>query len=100
RTGYVNHTVTNTTSQFGLKLDLDFLTKGLDLTGVFAYQTNSVGSLRTGQDYERWVRTEDWNELDFIKKGSNVNSPLAYSKGHSYYYNLTYHADFTYNREF
>src|SRR5690554_303579 len=62
RTGYVNHTVTNITSQFGLDLDLDFLTKGLNLTGIFAYQTNSVGSLRTTQDYERWVRTDNLDE--------------------------------------
>ena len=100
RTGYVNHTVTNTTSQFGLNLDLDFLTKGLDLTGIFAYQTNSVGSLRTTQDYERWVRTDDWDELSFTKKGGEVNSPLSYSKGHSFYYHLTYHSALNYKRDF
>jgi TonB-linked SusC/RagA family outer membrane protein len=100
RTGYVNHTVTNTTSQFGLELDMDFLTKGLDLTGIFAYQTNSVGSLRTTQDYERWVRTDDWDELSFTKKGAQINSPLAYDKGHSFYYHLTYHSALNYNREF
>lgn len=100
RTGYVNHTVTNTTSQFGLNLDLDFLSKGLDLTGIFAYQTNSVGSLRTTQDYERWVRSDNWEELSFVKKGSEVNSPLAYSKNHSFYYHLTYHSALNYQRDF
>lgn len=100
RSGYVNHTVTNTTSQFGLTLDLDFLTPGLDLTGVFAYQTNSVGSLRTTQDYERWVRTDDWEELNFVKKGSEVNSPLAYSKSHSFYYHLSYQTALNYQRQF
>jgi len=100
RTGYVNHTVTNITSQFGLDLDLDFLTKGLNLTGIFAYQTNSVGSLRTTQDYERWVRTDNLDELSFTKKGAEINSPLAYSKGHSYYYHITYHGAANYDREF
>jgi TonB-linked SusC/RagA family outer membrane protein len=100
RTGYVNHTVTNITSQFGLDLDMDFLTKGLNLTGIFAYQTNSVGSLQTTQDYERWVRTDNLDELSFTKKGSQINSPLAYAKRHSYYYHLTYHGALNYDREF
>jgi TonB-linked SusC/RagA family outer membrane protein len=100
RTGYVNHTVTNITSQFGLNQDLGFLTKGLNLTGTFSYQTNSVGSLRTTQDYERWVRTDDADALTFTKKGSQVNSPLAYSKGHAYYYHLTYNAALNYHRDF
>ena len=46
RSGYINHTVTNIVLQFGVDLDLDFVTKGLNLSGIFAYQTNSVGSLR------------------------------------------------------
>ena len=58
RTGYIRHTVTNITSQFGMDVDLGFLTKGLSVNGVFAYQTNSVGSLSTTQDYERYERTE------------------------------------------
>ncbi len=69
RTGYTRHTVTNIVSQFGLDLDMGFLTKGLNLTGTLAYQTNSVGSLSTKQDYERWVQTGD-SALTFIKKGS------------------------------
>lgn len=100
RTGYVRHTVTNITSQFGLNLDMGFLTKGLDLSGVLAYQTNAVGSLRTTQDYERWVRKDDPDKLSFIKKGSQINSPLAYSKGHLYYYHLTYNTALNYKRDF
>lgn len=100
RSGYMNHTVTNINSQFGLDLDMDFLTSGLSLSGVFAYQTNSVGSLKTLQDYERWVRTGDAGELSFQKIGSQVNSPLAYSKDHQYYYHLTYKTVLSYQRTF
>lgn len=100
RTGYINHTVTNTTSQFGLDLDMGFLTRGLNLTGIFAYQTNSVGSLRTTQDYERWLRNQESEELAFIKKGDELNTPLAYSKGHLFYYRLTYRATLDYQRDF
>ncbi|MGK6350059.1 SusC/RagA family TonB-linked outer membrane protein [Parapedobacter sp. DT-150] len=101
RSGYRNHTVTNITSQFGLNADLGFFTKGLTLTGLFAYQTNSVGSLNTLQDYERWQRrSENTTELEFFRKTENTNSPLAYSKGHSHYYHLTYNGVLSYQRTF
>ncbi len=100
RTGYYRHTVTNITSQFGFDLDMGFLTKGLNLKGVLAYQTNSVGSLGTTQDYERYVRTNDIDKLEFNKKGAQNNTPLAYSKSHGYYYHLTYNTSMTYSRDF
>jgi TonB-linked SusC/RagA family outer membrane protein len=100
RTGYWRHTVTNITSQFGLNLDMGFLTKGLNISGTLAYQTNSVGSLGTTQDYERWIRTDAADTLAFIKKGSQNDTPLAYRKGHSYYYHLTYNASANYQRDF
>ncbi len=100
RTGYIRHTVTNITSQFGLDLDMSFLTKGLNFTGVMAYQTNSVGSLSTTQNYERWVRTNDMDTLLFSKKGSETNSPLAYNKTHGFYYHLTYNAVLNYKRDY
>src|SRR3546814_18242068 len=81
RTGYINHTVTNTTSQFGLDMDMNFLTKGLNLEGIFAYQTNSVGILRTTQDYERWTRGRDQpGALAVDKKEGEQTTPLTYSK--------------------
>lgn len=101
RSGYVRHTVTNITSQFGLDLDMGFLTKGLNLTGVVAYQTNAVGSLSTTQDYERWTRDNTKpEELLFNRKGDQNNTPLAYGKGSSYYYHLTYNGALNYSRDF
>jgi TonB-linked SusC/RagA family outer membrane protein len=100
RSGYYRHTVTNITSQFGLDLDMGFLTKGLNLTGIMAYQTNAVGSLGTTQNYERWVRTNNADALVFTKKGSEINTPLAYGKTHSYYYHLTYNLAANYKRDF
>ncbi|RZM29398.1 MAG: SusC/RagA family TonB-linked outer membrane protein, partial [Pedobacter sp.] len=100
RTGYVRHTVTNITSQFGLDLDMGFLTKGLKLNGTMAYQTNSVGSLSTREDYERFIRSGANDTLAFIKKGDQNETPLAYSKTHSYYYHLTYNTALNYQRDF
>lgn len=100
RTGYTRATVTNITSQFGLDLDMSFLTKGLDFTGILAYQTNGVGVLNTTQDYERWIRTNNLDVLEFTKKGSETDSPLAYAKDQSFYYHLTYNAKLNYKRDF
>jgi TonB-linked SusC/RagA family outer membrane protein len=100
RSGYYRHTVTNITSQFGLNLDMSFLTRGLSVTGIMAYQTNAVGSLGTTQDYERWIRTDDETKLEFIKKGSQTDTPLSYGKSHSFYYHLTYNMAMNYQRDF
>jgi len=100
RSGYANNTVTNIYSQFGLNLDMGFITKGLSVSGVIAYQTNNVNSTFTTQNYERWIRSSDNDQLSFIKKGSETNTPLAYSKSSSFYYHLTYKGIVNYNRIF
>lgn len=101
RRGYRNHTVTNIVSQFGVNLDMSFFTQGLSASGLFAYQTNTVGSLNTLQDYLRMRRnTINWDELDFSSVGSNVNEPLTYSKSHSHYYHLSYQGQLNYLRLF
>lgn len=100
RSGYTNHTVTNIYSQFGLKLDLSFIAKGLSASGVIGYQTNNVNSTITSQDYERWMRSSDENELTFIKKGSETNTALDYSKNSTLYYHLTYKGILNYEKNF
>lgn len=100
RSGYYRHTVTNVTTQFGLDLDMSFLTKGLSASGLFAYQTNSVGSLATTQDYARFVRSDNLDSLSFSQLGAHINEPLKYSKSGSYYYHLSYKANLNYARTF
>ncbi|MFV0265756.1 MAG: SusC/RagA family TonB-linked outer membrane protein, partial [Draconibacterium sp.] len=100
RSGYRRHTVTNINAQVGLDLDMSFLTQGLSLSGIFAYQTNSVGSLSTTQDYERWVKKGDFDEFLFQIKGANNDTPLAYGKSSSYYYHLSVNSALNYNRNF
>lgn len=100
RAGYTRHTVTNIYSQFGLNLDMSFVTPGLKASGVVAYQTNAVNSLYTTKDYERWTRTDDPETLSFTKKGSNDNTTLSYGRGSSYYYHLTYKGLMDYQQKF
>ncbi len=100
RSGYTRYTVTNIYSQFGLNLDMNFLLPGLKASGIVAYQTNSVNGLLTTQNYERWVRSDDPDNLSFTKKGSNNNTTLAYEKSSSYYYHLTYKGLMDYQKDF
>ncbi|MCD2425063.1 SusC/RagA family TonB-linked outer membrane protein [Niabella pedocola] len=100
RSGYYRHTVTNVTSQFGVDVDLGFLTRGLSIDGLFAYQTNAVGSMSTTQDYERYTRSANLDTMAFSKLGTNANSPLVYGKTHSFYYHLSYKANLKYERAF
>lgn len=100
RSGYFEHIVANINAQAGLTLNMDFLTKGLSASGLMAYQTNSVNSTSTTQDFERYLKTKDASKLEFEKLGSNINSPLVYGKGSSFYYNLNLFANIDYNRTF
>jgi len=100
RSGYTRHTVTNIYAQFGMNFDLKFLTQGLKSSGVIAYQTNSVNSLYTTKNYERYVRTDDPTTLSFEKKGSDNNTTLSYGKGTGFYYHLTYKGKMDYKRNF
>jgi TonB-linked SusC/RagA family outer membrane protein len=100
RMGYINHTVTNIYAQFALKLDLGFLTEGLNLSGYAGYQTNSVNSQYTYQFFESWVRTPDYSVLEFTKYGTQENTSLAYSKNSSFYYNLNFKGMLDYRRKF
>lgn len=98
RSGYTSHVVTNIIAQAGLDLDMSFITKGLSLGGLMAYQTNSVNGLTTHQNFERWVRTDDPDKPEFIKKGSDANTPLSYGKGSSFYYNMNFFGNLNYKR--
>lgn len=100
RRGYFNHTVTNIAAQFGVNIDLDFITEGLDINGVFAYQTNSVGSYSSTQDYARVERIDDFYSLSFRPLGTNIDTPLSIGKGSSFYYHLTYIGKLNYERTF
>lgn len=101
RSGYTRSTSVNINSQLGFEFDMDFITKGLSVESTFAYQTYSIGDLHTTQNFERWIRdygVED--ELMFVKKGTDENTPLQYSKGSAFTYHLTSRNQLKYDRVF
>ncbi|WP_175628641.1 SusC/RagA family TonB-linked outer membrane protein [Bacteroides acidifaciens] len=100
RSGYVKSLSINITAQSGLNVDLSFLTKGLSIGGVMAYQTSTCNQTFTKQDFERYIRTKDMNGLYFTQQGSAANTPLVYSKASAMDYNLNLYANANYSRVF
>lgn len=100
RSGYAHWLRTNVRAQAGVTLDMDFLTPGLSLTGMMAYQTFVYNITYTRQEFARYVRSSDYNSLDFTKKGAEENTPLAYARGHHFFYNLNLLGHLNYSRRF
>lgn len=100
RMGYDQYTVTNIYAQFLPKLDLGFITRGLSVSGSYGYQTNAVKGLFTNRTYEGWIRTKNFEELEFQKYGTQVNSPLIIRSSTDFYYNLNYKGVVNYERRF
>lgn len=101
RSGYRTVIETNIIAQAGLKFDLDFLTKGLSVSGSMAYQTYVRNETGTNQSYRRLIREDDFSTLDnFIQYKTFENTPLSYGKGSLFFYYLNFLASVDYNRRF
>lgn len=100
RSGYSRILTTTIQAQAGVNLDLNFLTKGLSLTGLMAYQTYGTNVTNTHQDFERYVRHNDWTQLRFTKFKTYENTPLSYNKNSTFFYNLNLSARANYQRTF
>ena len=100
RSGYTKRTLTNIYAQFGLNLDMKFITPGLEASGILSYRTFSINALYTTKSYEKWIRTDDYDVLEFNQYGSDTNSTLTYSKAYAYFYYLTYKGLLNYHRDF
>ncbi|MCC8018488.1 MAG: SusC/RagA family TonB-linked outer membrane protein [Rikenellaceae bacterium] len=100
RSGYIKNLHTHILAQAGLNFDLGMVTPGLSLKGLIAYQTESLNSTSTLQNYERWIRTSDTGKLEFMKYGTENNTPLVYNKNKNFAYNSNFFASADYHRRF
>ncbi len=100
KAGSSKTTHVNIMSQFGLKLDLGFVTKGLSLSGYMAYQTESWGALLGSRTYEKAQRNNNPNELGFRTYGSDIDGPITYAKGSGSFYHLDFKGSLDYARNF
>ncbi len=100
RSGYKRDLNSWVYTQTGVTLDLGFLTKGLSLKGLMAYQMYGVNETNTTQNFERYVRSANYSQLDFTKYLTYENTPLAYSKKFTFKYNLSLSGMADYQRTF
>lgn len=100
RSGYSNETNTNIYGQAGIKLDLSFLTPGLWVGGSVGYLSYITANMATTQNYARFIRNDDWNNLEFTKFGTTINDNLKYSKGEALYGYLSYKGEAGWQRDF
>ncbi|MCI1684438.1 MAG: SusC/RagA family TonB-linked outer membrane protein [Prevotella sp.] len=96
RTGYNNSTVTNIYSDFGLKLNMDFLIQGLSLSGDVSYMSNTVGTLSTTKNYRRYMGDTSSTDLNFTRKGTEDDTNLSYGKSSNERYDLFYRGKLNY----
>ena len=99
RSGYNEALTTNIMSQAGLKLDMDFIAKGLSLTGSMAYQSRSSQTTTNSQTYAGYVQN-GYGVLGFTQYGTVENTPLIYPplKVSEFEYNLNLYANLDYER--
>lgn len=96
RTGYDNSTVTNIYADFGLKANLDFMVKGLTLSGDVSYMSNTVNTLNTEKNYRRYQRDVNASGLEFIRKGTDDDTNLTYTNSARQFYDLYYRGKMDY----
>lgn len=54
------------------------------------YLSYITANMATTQKYARFIRNDDWNNLEFTKFGTTINDNLKYSKGEALYGYLSY----------
>jgi len=100
RSGYSKVYETNIIAQAGLNFDLGFITRGLSASGAVAYQAYVRNQTVTGQKFQRVIRTDKSSVDDFAKYKEWENTPLAYSKGSTFFYYLDLLGNINYQRRF
>jgi TonB-linked SusC/RagA family outer membrane protein len=73
-------------TQAGVTLDLGFLTDGLSLTGLMSYQMYGSNGTTTLQNFERYIRNNNYSELGFARYKTFENTPLVYGKSSLFSY--------------
>lgn len=102
RAGFSKATTVEINAQFGLNLDMSFLTKGLTLGAYMAYRTYGNGTTTASRSYELVKRAlTKPDTLEFETVGTTRDTALTYNKpAGSSYYHLDYRAYLDYNRYF
>ena len=98
RSGYTKYTGMYLSTYAGLGVDLDFIARGLTLSGKVAYQSSNDRMNFSTQDYRRYYY--DYALGDFRQLGSSIDSNLSNSVDGKFQYALNFIAQLDYERQF
>jgi len=98
RSGYTKYTGMYLSTYAGLNIDLDFITRGLSLSGKIAFQSSNDRYNFSTQDYRRYYY--DYEQGDWRQLGSNIDSNLANSVSGEFQYALSFIAQLDWDRTF
>lgn len=100
RAGFSRALTSGVYTQTGVSVDLGFLTDGLSLTSLMAYQMYGSNTTTTYQDFERYIRSSNYSALEFTKYKTFENTPLNYTKYSAYRYSLNLSTRIDYKKRF
>lgn len=98
RSGYTKYTGMYLSTYAGLSIDLDFITRGLTLSGKVAFQSSNDRMNYSTQDYRRYYY--DYVQGDFRQLGSSIDSNLSNGAEGKFQYALNFIAQLDYERQF
>jgi len=109
RSGYRQETRNNITASWGLKQDLDFVTKGLASKFMASFDTKTIYGLTAAKDYQRWTQVIDPNTSNYLGMDSityvrmspeSENTPLSIGSGSNFQSFFNFQFSLDYNRTF
>lgn len=98
RSGYTKYTGMYASTYAGVTVDLDFVTRGLSVTGKLAFQSSNDRHNYMTQDFSRYYY--DYTKGDFAQLGSNLDTNLAGGVAGMFQYAISYIAQLDYKRSF
>ena len=98
RSGYTKYTGMYASTYAGVTVDLDFVTRGLSVTGKLAFQSSNDRYNYMTQDFSRYYY--DYTQGDFVQLGSNLDTNLAGGASGVFQYAISYIAQLDYKRSF
>lgn len=98
RSGYTKYTGMYASTYAGVTVDLDFVTRGLSVTGKLAFQSSNDRHNYMTQDFSRYYY--DYTQGDFVQLGSNLDTNLAGGANGVFQYAISYIASLDYKRSF
>ena len=97
RDGSTRRTSSDMNFNFGLNLDMDFITKGLKARGIMGYHSYYTSTVAGAIDYARYIPSADGS---WVPYGSHVDGSLSLSKASSTVSFLNAQGTIEYDRTF